>query len=140
MLKRIRTGGYLFATMPNHVNLRKRLAVLRGKTSLPQFEMYYWHPGHFRGHVREYTRGDCIALVKALELELVEVQGVHHMLEKVPPKLRRAYLVASRLAPSTRDTWSIVARKPAGWSPKLELEEDEFSELTGQKSWGELAH
>jgi SAM-dependent methyltransferase len=140
LLERVRERGYLYITVPNHVNLRKRVAVLRGKTNLPQYEMYYWYPGKWRGHVREYTRGDCIALAQALGLEVVEVRGVHHMLENVPRRLLRIYLAASRLAPSTRDTWSMVARKPVGWTPKTQLDDQEFRELTGLKSWSELAH
>jgi SAM-dependent methyltransferase len=140
LLEHVREGGYLYITVPNHVNLRKRIAVLRGKTALPQYEMYYWYPGKLRGHVREYTRGDCTTLAQALGLEVVEIRGVHHMLEKVPRQLLRLYLAASRLAPSTRDTWSMVARKPVGWTPKTRLDDQEFRELTGLKSWSELAH
>lgn len=140
LLARVRDGGYLFVTMPNHVNLRKRLAVLTGKTSHPPYDLYYWYPGDWRGHVREYTKGDCLALAKALGLEVREIQGTHHMLSKVPPKLRRLYLGLSRLVPSTRDTWSMVAQKPKGWTAKPELNDTEFRELTGLKSWGELAH
>jgi SAM-dependent methyltransferase len=140
LLEHVREGGYLYITVPNHVNLRKRLAVLQGKTSHPQYDVYYWYPGNWRGHVREYTRGDCIALARALGLEVVEVRGVHHMLQKVPRRLLRIYLAASRLAPSTRDTWSMVARKPVGWTPKTQLDNEEFRELTGLKSWSELAH
>jgi SAM-dependent methyltransferase len=139
LLGRVREGGYLYITVPNHVNLRKRIAVLRGKTALPQFELFYWYPGPWRGHVREYTKGDCLALARALELEPVEIRGVHHMLQQVPPRLLRLYLAASRLAPATRDTWSMVARKPAGWKPRTELGDQEFRELTGMKSWAELA-
>jgi SAM-dependent methyltransferase len=140
LLGRVREGGYLFITVPNHVNLRKRVAVLRGKTSHCKYETYYWNPGKWRGHVREYTRGDCIALAGALGLEVVELRGTHHMLEKVPPRLLRIYLAASRLAPSIRDTWSMVARKPVGWTPKTQLDDREFQELSGWKPWGELAH
>jgi len=52
--------------------------------------------------------------------------------------LRRVYLAVSRLIPSTRDTWSMVARKPAGWAPKSELDDHELRQLTGLKSWSEL--
>ncbi|MEU6576010.1 methyltransferase domain-containing protein [Streptomyces sp. NPDC046805] len=140
LLERVRNEGYLFVTVPNHVNLRKRLDVLRGRTSHPQFELYYWYPGNWRGHVREYTEGDCVGLAKALGLKPREVRGAHHMLCKVPPRFRRAYLAASRFMPSTRDTWSMVAQKPPGWVAKPELDDTEFRELTGLKSWGELAH
>ena len=140
LLERVRDGGYLFVTVPNHVNLRKRINVLRGQTSHPPYELYYWYPGSWRGHVREYTEGDCVALAKALGLRLREVRGTHHMLSRVPARFRRAYLAVSRLIPSTRDTWSMVAQKPPGWVAKPELDDTEFRELTGLKSWGELAH
>lgn len=135
LIERLRDGGYLFISVPNHVNLRKRFAVLLGKTSLPAYNHYYWYPGPWRGHVREYTKGDCIALAEALGLEIVEIRGVHNMLEKVPRRLRRLYLSLSRLAPSTRDTWSMVARKPPGWSPRRELTDQELEQLTGVKFW-----
>ncbi len=140
LLERVRERGYLYITVPNHVNLRKRLAVLRGKTSHCKYETFYWNPGKWRGHVREYTREDCTALARALGLEVVELRGVHHMLEKVPRRLLRIYLAASQLAPSTRDTWSMVALKPVGWTPKTQLDDREFQELSGWKPWGELAH
>ncbi|MFF0789689.1 class I SAM-dependent methyltransferase [Streptomyces spiralis] len=140
LLERVRDGGYLFVTVPNHVNLRKRFDVLRGRTSHPQYELYYWYPGNWRGHVREYTEGDCLALAKALGLQAREVRGTHHMLCKVPRRFLRAYLAASRLVPSTRDTWSMVARKPSGWVARQELDDAEFRRLTGLRSWGELAH
>lgn len=142
LLKRVRDGGYLFTTAPNHVNLRKRIGVLRGKTNNPRYELYYWYPdSRWRGPVREYTEGDCTSLAKALGLELVELEGAHHMLQRVRPSLRTAYLAVSRLMPSTRDTWAMVARKPAGWVPKPELSDDELRELrdlTGLQSWSEF--
>ena len=48
--------GFLFVTVPNAANIRKRVDVLLGRTSLPRFEDYYWYPDRWRGHVREYVR------------------------------------------------------------------------------------
>jgi SAM-dependent methyltransferase len=142
LLKRVREGGYLFITVPNHVNLRKRIAVLCGKTNNPRYELYYWYPGgRWRGPKREYTRGDCVALAEALRLEVVELRGIHHMLQRVPPSLLGAYLSLSRLIPWTRDTLLMIARKPVGWAPKAELDDQELRqlrELTGLHSWSEL--
>jgi SAM-dependent methyltransferase len=45
LLQHVRDGGFLYVTVPSHVNLRKRLAVLRGRTSHPQYQLYYWYPG-----------------------------------------------------------------------------------------------
>jgi SAM-dependent methyltransferase len=138
LLARVREGGYLFITVPNHVNLRKRLAVLRGRTNNPRFEVFYWYPGQkWRGPVREYSRGDCVALAHALDLDVVELTGAHHMLGQVPPRLRSAYLAVSRMMPNTRDTWSMVARKRSGWAPKRDLDGDELRRVTGLTSWGE---
>jgi 2-polyprenyl-3-methyl-5-hydroxy-6-metoxy-1,4-benzoquinol methylase len=118
LLAAVRPKGYLFATIPNHVNLRKRLDALRGRTILPPFSMYYWYPDPWRGHVREYTRRDCEELVHYLDLEMVELRGVHHMLEKIPSRLIPLYIQLSRLTPNGRDTWSLLARKPVDWNPR----------------------
>lgn len=137
LLARVRDGGYLFVTVPNHVNLRKRLAVLCGRTNNPRYEVYYWYPGRrWRGPVREYTRGDCTALADALGLQIVELTGAHHMLGQLPPRLRRPYTALSRLMPGTRDTWSMVARKPAGWTARADLDDNELRRLTGLTDWG----
>ena len=138
LLRRVRDGGYLFVTVPNHVNLRKRIGVLFGRTNNPRYEVYYWYPGRrWRGPVREYTRGDCRALAEALDLEVVELSGAHHMLGQLPARLRAPYRAVSRLMPNTRDTWSMVARKPAGWAPRADLDDDELRRVTGLRSWGE---
>jgi SAM-dependent methyltransferase len=135
LLDAVRPEGYLFVTVPNHVNLRKRFDVLRGRTSLAAFPMYYWHPGPWRGHVREYTRDDCQQLVEYLDMEIVELRGVHHMLHKVPRPLLPLYLQLSRLAPNTRDTWSLLARKRPNWNPRRSLDSEQFQQTTGLQSW-----
>jgi SAM-dependent methyltransferase len=140
LLAQVKDEGLLFITVPNHVNLRKRLAVLRGRTSHPDYKLYYWYPGSWRGHVREYTKGDCEDLAAALGLTVVELDSVHHMLEKVPERFRRAYVEATRLIPGVRDTWSMVARKPKGWTPQHALSDEQFRAMTGLTSWGEAAH
>ncbi|WP_253662705.1 class I SAM-dependent methyltransferase [Williamsia maris] len=140
LVSRLAPDGLLYVTVPNHVNLRKRLAVLRGKTSHPMFEMYYWYPGSWRGHVREYTHGDLVALAGALGLDVVEIRGVHHMLQNVPPRMRPAYRAISSLFPGVRDSWSMLARKPRGWQARTELSDDELRSVTGLTSWGEVGH
>ena len=113
-------GGLLFITVPNAVNLRKRLDVVRGRTNLPLFNHYFWHPDPWRGHVREYVRDDLERLSANLNLQIVRLESVHHMVDKLPPHLRPLYRAFTRLAPSTRDTWLLVARKPEGWEPAIE--------------------
>jgi SAM-dependent methyltransferase len=140
LMQRVRTGGYLYVTVPNHVNIRKRIAVLLGKTNHPRWEVYYWAPIPYRGHLREYTRGDCTGLAKALGLELIEVKGWHQGLDRLPRGLLWAYLAFSALAPNTRDSWQLIARKPDGWVPKLELSDEEMLEQTGLTCWDDLGH
>ena len=140
LMKRVRTGGYLYMTVPNAVNIRKRIAVLAGKTNHPRFELYYWSPIPYRGHLREYTRDDCRKLAQALGLEIVEVKGWHQGITRVPRRLRWVYLAFSAFAPNTRDSWRLIARKPEGWTPKLELSEAEMLEYTGLTCWDDLGH
>lgn len=103
-------GGYLFVTVPNAANLRKRLAVLRGKTNLPRFADYWHEEGPWRGHVREYVRGDLTELARHLGLEVVELRSCHHMLGKIPQPARPLFRLATVVAPGWRDTWLLLAR------------------------------
>jgi 2-polyprenyl-3-methyl-5-hydroxy-6-metoxy-1,4-benzoquinol methylase len=140
MMSRVRTGGYLYLTVPSHVNIRKRIAVLCGKTSHSAYELYYWSPIPNRGHFREYTRGDCIKLASSLGLELVEVKGWHQGLRRVPRWLLWPYLAFTAVFPNTRDSWRLIASKPPGWAPKLELTRAEMLEYTGLTCWDDLGH
>jgi SAM-dependent methyltransferase len=122
LLERLRPGGYLFVTVPSAVNLRKRFAVLLGRTNLPRFDTFYWFPGPWRGHVREYTRGDLRSLAAYLGLRIVELHGCHHMLSRVPGKLRPLYLAVTALFPDWRDSWCLVASKEPGWTPRRQVD------------------
>lgn len=129
LLDLVRPEGYLFITVPNAVNIRKRLAVLRGKTNLPAFSQYYWYPDPWRGHVREYTGDDLAQLSEFLDLDVAELRGCHHMLDKrLSRLLKPVYLGATRAFPGWRDTWLLVAKKRPGWSPKRSLTREELGE------------
>ncbi len=58
LLEIVKPDGLLFVTVPNAVNIKKRINVLLGKTNMHDFGSYYWYPGPWRGHNRE-----CIASV-----------------------------------------------------------------------------
>jgi SAM-dependent methyltransferase len=113
----VRPSGLLVITVPNAVNLRKRLHVLIGKTNLPPFDAYYWCLGEWRGHVREYVRGDLEQLAQFLGIEVLELRGVNHMLEKLPPIMRQPFVHITHLAQGLRDSWLLVARRPGSWRP-----------------------
>ncbi len=127
LLESVRPGGYLFVTVPNAVNIRKRVRVLLGKTNLPSFNQYYWYPDPWRGHVREYTRDDLSHLAEYLDLDVIELRSCHHMLQKrLSGFLKPAYLGVTRIFPGWRDTWLLVAKKRPGWSPKKSLTREEL--------------
>ncbi len=130
----LKTGGYLFATVPNLANIRKRLDILRGRTNLPNYDLYYWYQGRWRGPQREYVEGDLRAMCANLGLEILELKTVHHMLQKLPAKVRPIYKAATVLFPGWRDTWYLIARKPAGWTPQHTVSDQKFAEIYGQSA------
>ena len=123
--------GLLLVSVPNAVNIRKRVQVLRGRTNLPPFHGYYWYPGPWRGHVREYTRGDLSSLAEYLGLEVLELRAVDHMLYRVPRALRQAYLAVTAVCTGWKDSWMLIAKKPPGWIPRRELPPSELKSIFG---------
>jgi SAM-dependent methyltransferase len=111
LLELAKPQGLLFITVPSAVNIRKRLAVLRGRTNLPRFGHFFWHPDPWRGHVREYVADDLRQLCGYLNLEIVELRTAHHMIEKIPKPVRPLYRAITTVFPGWRDTWMLVARK-----------------------------
>lgn len=132
LLPSLREGGHLLISVPNAVNLRKRLGVLLGKTNLPNYASFYWHPGNWRGHVREYVYNDLALLAEYLNLETVVLRGCDHMLARLPRFARSAYAALTNLCPTTKDSLLLLARKPVGWEARHELSTDEFSRIIGR--------
>ena len=132
ILQVVRSGGLLFITVPNAVNIRKRLDVLRGKTNLPRFDSYYWDPGPWRGHVREYVKGDLALLSEYLGLECLELRACDQMLAVVPHGLKRIYILLTKLFPGWKDSWLLVARKPENWTPRRSLPPQEWRKIRDQ--------
>jgi SAM-dependent methyltransferase len=120
LLDRVVDRGWLFITVPNAGNLRKRIALLRGKTNLPSFESYFWCEGEWRGHVREYVRKDLEQLAALMGLDVVELRGTHHLAHRLPAATRIPYLALTGAFDGLRDTWVLVARKPDGWGRPTE--------------------
>ena len=134
LLELAKPDGLLFVTVPNAVNIRKRIAVVFGKTNLPRFEGYYWYPESWRGHIREYVRGDLVKLCEYLNLEVLELRGCDHMLEKLPRRIRRAYLLVTSIFRGWKDSWLLVARKRQGWSAKKTLPQNELARILGKST------
>jgi len=133
LLELAKPNGLLFVTVPNAVNIRKRINVLFGKTNLPRFEGYYWYPGHWRGHIREYVKNDLDELSKYLNLEVLELRSCDHMLERVPSSIRPSYLLLTGFLQGWKDSWLLVAKKPQGWSARKTMPKNELARIL-QKS------
>lgn len=127
-------GGYLFVTVPNLANIRKRLSLLAGRTNLPNFDLYYWYEGPWRGPVREYVKSDLQKLAQHLGLQIELLTTTNHMLGNLPSVLRTPYKMATSVLSGWRDTWVLVARKPANWVAQRTLPDQEFAKIYGQKS------
>jgi len=124
LLELCKPNGLLFLTVPNAVNIRKRKDVLFGKTNYPYFHDYYWSPGDWRGHIREYVRDDLVALAKYLNLEILELRGCDHMLENLSYHWRPIYLLLTRIFKGWKDSWIFVARKKQDWKPNKTLSQN----------------
>jgi 2-polyprenyl-3-methyl-5-hydroxy-6-metoxy-1,4-benzoquinol methylase len=128
LVNMIKEGGYFLVSVPNAVNIRKRIDVARGRTNYQQFNFYYWHPDPWRGHVREYTKGDLRELAENLGLKIVELKAGDHMLRRIPKALHAPYLAVTGIFPAWKDTWLLLAQKPSGWKPR-ELSREELSKM-----------
>ena len=139
LLELAKPNGLLFITVPNAVNIRKRINVLFGKTNLPRFEGYYWYPGSWRGHIREYVRNDLVKLSEYLNLEVLELRSCDHMLQKLPISIRPAYLFITSVFQGWKDSWLLVARKRQDWSAKKSLSQNEFAKIMAKSMFYDYA-
>ncbi len=121
LLEFVAPNGLLLVTVPNAGNIRKRLGLLRGGTNYQRFDTFYWYPGKWRGHVREYVKGDLVRLSDYLGIEILELHGCDQMLSGLSGLRRAVYMGLTNLLKGWKDTWILVARKPPGWIPRRNL-------------------
>ena len=112
----LKPGGYLYISVPNAVNLRKRLLVLSGRTNYPRFAAYYWSGKLWRGHKREYVKQDLELLCTYLGLQSVLLRGEHHRLDALPRWSQGLYRFTVGRIDSFRETLSLIGQK--GWEWK----------------------
>jgi SAM-dependent methyltransferase len=120
MVARLKDGGHVLVNVPSAVNIRKRLDVLRGRTNYPDYDMFYWYPSPWRGHRREYCKHDLERLSANLGLTTRALFSYHYMLQVVPKPMQGPYKLATAIFPGWRDSWTLVAQKPAGWKAPRE--------------------
>lgn len=131
LLEYVRPEGIMVITVPNAANLRKRLHLLLGKTNYNRFEYYYWYPGLWRGHVREYVRKDLLLLNKFLGLELLELGTYHLQLDVLPSFARKPFSWFSNFFPDVRDSWMLISRKPKNWQTQFRPSIKDFQSAFG---------
>jgi SAM-dependent methyltransferase len=124
----LKEEGFLLITVPNAVNIRKRVEVALGRTNYQKFNLYYWYPDPWRGHIREYTKGDLHSLAENLGFSIVELQSRDHMLRRIPAPLRAPYLALTGIFRGWKDSWLLIARKEKGWKPR-EMSRAELSSM-----------
>lgn len=122
----LKTGGLLVITMPNAVNLKKRIKVLAGRSNHVNALAFFRSSGQWRGHVREYTLTETIAIVRAAGFDVVRARTFDRAaMKKIPSRAGLAiYQVLSAIVPTFRDSLFVAARKPEGWKPAVYSEDD----------------
>lgn len=113
----LKPDGYLYISVPNAVNLRKRLLVLSGRTNYPRFPAFYWSGPCWRGHKREYVKGDLELLCIYLGLNPVLLRGEHHRLDALPRSSQGLYRMTAGRIDSLRETLCLIGQKGANWKP-----------------------
>jgi hypothetical protein len=124
----LRNGGYLYITVPNAVNLRKRFLVLSGRTNYPRYPAYFWSGEVWRGHKREYVKDDLAQLCEYLGLQRVLLKGQHHRMRALPRWTRRPFKATIGRIDSLRDTLALIGRKPHDWKP-VEMTPDDYKQI-----------
>jgi SAM-dependent methyltransferase len=127
LIGKLKEGGILFIDVPNAANLRKRIDIARGRTNYPSMASFYWTPGSWRGHVREYVKQDLHELSEYLGMELVELSSHHYHLETLNSVARKTFVAICKCFPGLRESWLLACRKPPNWQPRLVPNEREFS-------------
>jgi 2-polyprenyl-3-methyl-5-hydroxy-6-metoxy-1,4-benzoquinol methylase len=128
LIRLLKIGGYLYISVPNAVNLRKRLLVLSGRTNYPRFPAYYWSGSCWRGHKREYVKGDLELLCSYLGLNPVLLRGEHHRLDALPRWSQGLYKMTIGRIDSLRETLSLIGQKGADWRP-AEITSDDLRQI-----------
>jgi SAM-dependent methyltransferase len=129
LLALVKPEGLLFITVPSAVNIRKRIDVFFGRTNLSRFEGYYWYPGSWRGHTREYVRDDLVKLSEYLNLEVLELRSFDQMLHRLPSLARWPYRLITIIFPGWKDSWLLVARKKRGWVPNKTITRNQLNRI-----------
>lgn len=114
-----KVGGVVVVTMPNAVNLRKRLSVLCGRTNYPPVEGFFHSVGGWRGHVREFTLDETRYILEQAGGGTILATTFHAVLSARigNPLARMAFIALTRRFPTLRSHIVVVSRKDDDWRP-----------------------
>jgi SAM-dependent methyltransferase len=112
-------GGVVLVVMPSSVNLRKRIAVARGRTCYPALEEFFNASGPWRGHVREYTPREGAELMRMAGFEVLEMTQFDAILyDRIGSRIAQTlFRGLSSIWPNLKDSFLVVGRKPSHWRP-----------------------
>ena len=120
----LKPEGLLVITMPNSVNLRKRLSVTTGRTNYVPVDQFFHSNGIWRGHVREYTLSETEYICREAGFDVLASTTFENLAQdRLRFPMRQLYMAIGSVVPSTRSSLLVVARKPANWQP-LEYDAD----------------
>ena len=127
-----RPNGLILLVMPNAVNLRKRLDVLRGRTNYVNISQYFHQIGEWRGHVREFTLNEMRYICESTGFHVVHCRAFETLaFDKLGSLLRQFYLAITSLLPTLRTSLLVIAQKPVTWTPLEGNEETSRRTLAG---------
>ena len=121
--------GLLFVTVPNQVNIKNRIEVCWAAQTSRHSKRSTGRAFRGADMSAEYVRDDLVKLAAYLDLKVIELHGVDHMLQKIPAAARAPYLAATAVFDGWKDSWLLVARKPAGWSARRTLSPEEQKDV-----------
>lgn len=112
-------GGVVLVVMPSSVNLRKRIAVARGRTCYPPLDQVFDSSGPWRGHVREYTPHEGADLLRRSGFDVLETTPFDAILfDRIGSRTtQRLFLGLSWMWPNLKDSFLAVGRRPSTWTP-----------------------
>jgi 2-polyprenyl-3-methyl-5-hydroxy-6-metoxy-1,4-benzoquinol methylase len=106
----LRPGGHIIVSGPNAVNLRKRLAVLTGRSNWSRFDDWFYEET-FRGHVREPVVHDLRRMLEETGFIVQRVWGRNWALRSVA-RVGSVLDIPLRLVPSLCSTLYVRALRP----------------------------
>ncbi|NQX96931.1 MAG: methyltransferase domain-containing protein [Flavobacteriales bacterium] len=111
--KIMNNGGGLYIEVPNIAYARKRFALLRGKTPLPNIEVIYNSASPFIGHHHEYTLMELKSLFVLNNLQIKNVERFNYTMEINPVKLLRYPLsnLSFAFIPNSREILGVLGQK-----------------------------